>query len=149
MDYIRNKHGVGIGLIEAERIKIEIGAAYPMEDADIVNTTVSGRDIYSGGLKEITITQKEVAEAIKEPVDAVIGSIRKTFDQSSHELITDIAERGLTLTGGGALLTGLGELIEERLNIEVVVPREPLLSVVMGLGTILENMDQYKKLFVN
>ena len=65
------------------------------------------------------------------------------------ELITDIAERGLTLTGGGALLTGLGELIEQRLNIDVTIPREPLLSVVMGLGKILENIDQYKKLFVN
>ncbi len=148
-DYVRQKHGVGIGLIEAERIKIEIGAAYPTEDSEVINTTVSGRDLYSGGLKEITITQKEVAEAIKEPVDAVINAIRATFDHSTHELITDIADRGLTLTGGGALLTGLGELIEERLNIEVVIPREPLLSVVMGLGTILENMDQYKKLFVN
>ncbi len=149
VDHIRAKHGVSIGLIDAERIKMEIGAAYAMEDSEIVNTTVSGRDLYSGGLKELTVTQKEIAEAIKEPVEAVISAIRATFDKSSHELISDVADRGLSLTGGGALLTGLGELIEERLNIDVTIPPDPLLSVVMGLGTILENVDQYKKLYVN
>ncbi len=148
-DYIRQKHGVGIGLIDAERIKMEIGAAYPSEDSAVINTTVNGLDLYSGRLEEITITQKEIVEAIKEPVDAMLNAIRATLDKCSPELIRDIAERGLTLTGGGALLTGLGELIEQRLNIEVSIPREPLLSVVMGLGTILENIDQYKKLFVN
>jgi rod shape-determining protein MreB len=128
-----------IGERTAEAIKIKIGSAYPLEEEQTYN--VSGRDLVTGLPKELSISSMEIREALREPVNSVVDSIKLTLEKTPPELAADIMERGIMLAGGGALLQGLDKLIAEETGIPVFVAEQPLDCVVMGTGKVLEEID--------
>jgi rod shape-determining protein MreB len=145
--YIQKKHQVALGINAAERVKIEIGSAYPgCFDGSV---SVVGKDLINGIPKNLTITSKDVCEAIEEPVAAICDAVRRALEKLPPELVSDLQGTGIALTGGGALLKGLDKRIAEQTSLEVHVPEDPLVCVVMGSGKALEEMDRYKRVFVN
>jgi len=128
-----------IGERTAEDIKLRIGSAYPTEEEE--THTVSGRDLVTGLPKDLTISGTEIREALKEPVNSVVDSIKLTLEKTPPELAADIMERGIMLTGGGALLKGLDQLISEETGIPVYIADNPLDCVALGTGKVLEEID--------
>jgi rod shape-determining protein MreB len=137
--YIKKEYNLMIGERTAEAIKIKIGSAYPLEEEQTYN--VSGRDLVTGLPKELSISSMEIREALREPVNSVVDSIKLTLEKTPPELAADIMERGIMLAGGGALLQGLDKLIAEETGIPVFVAEQPLDCVVMGTGKVLEEID--------
>lgn len=146
--YLQKKHQLSIGLIAAEKIKMEAASIYPMNFRNIP-VSIVGKDMMTGIPKSLKISEEEVREAIEEPVFAIIDSIRRALEKLPPEFISDLNETGMVLTGGGALLKGLDQRIETDTGIKVKVNDEPLLSVVMGAGQALEDMKRYKRVFIN
>jgi rod shape-determining protein MreB len=146
--YLQKKHQIAIGLIAAEKIKLEGASVYPTEGrGNAIN--VVGKDLLTGIPKSMRITSEEIREAIEEPVSAIIDSIRRALEKLPPEFASDLNESGMILTGGGALLGGLDRRIEKETGINVYVADDPLLSVVLGAGKALEDMPRYKKVFIN
>jgi rod shape-determining protein MreB and related proteins len=145
--YVQKKYQVALGINAAERIKIEIGSAFPgYSDA---STNVVGKDLVNGVPKTLTLTADEIREAIEDPVTAICDSVKRALEKLPPELVSDLQETGIVLTGGGALLKGLDKRIGEQTSLKVYVPEEPLTCVVMGSGKALEELDRYRKVFVN
>jgi rod shape-determining protein MreB len=147
--YIYKKYQVSIGIIAAERLKIAMGATATDEERTADSIGVVGKDFVSGIPKSIKISSAEIREAIEEPVSAIVDAVRRAMEKVPPELIYDLNESGMVLTGGGALLRGLDRRIEHETGIRVYVMDEPLLSVVLGSGMALEDMDRYKRVFIN
>lgn len=143
--YVRDKYHLRIGILDAERIKIEIGSAVPGEDRSL---KVVGIDLAKGTPKEVELTSEEVREAIAEPVNAIVDVVRRVLDNTSPELVSDIARTGIVLTGGGSLLRGLDRAMEQKLMVKVHRAQEPLLSVVLGAGRALEDIESYRRAFI-
>ncbi|HHU90147.1 MAG TPA: rod shape-determining protein [Clostridiaceae bacterium] len=137
--YIKKEYNLMIGERSAEDIKLKIGSAYPSEREEIYR--VSGRDLVTGLPKEMEISSEEIREALKEPVNSVVESIKYTLEKTPPELASDIMERGIMLTGGGALLKGFDRLISAETGIPVFIAEEPLDCVVLGTGKVLEELD--------
>jgi rod shape-determining protein MreB len=146
--YLQKKHQIAIGLIAAEKIKLEGASVYPTEGRGNALNVV-GKDLLTGIPKSMRITSEEIREAIEEPVSAIIDSIRRALEKLPPEFASDLSESGMVLTGGGALLGGLDKRIEKETGINVYVADDPLLSVVLGAGKALEDMARYKKVFIN
>ena len=146
--YLQKKHQIAIGLIAAEKIKLEGASVYPIEGRGNALNVV-GKDLLTGIPKSMRITSEEIREAIEEPVSAIIDSIRRALEKLPPEFASDLSESGMVLTGGGALLGGLDRRIEKETGINVYVADDPLLSVVLGAGKALEDMPRYKKVFIN
>ncbi len=146
--YLQKKHQIAIGVIAAERIKIDGASVHPMEGRG-ESFTVVGKDLLTGGPKSQRVTVQEIREAIEEPVSAIIDAIRRALEKLPPEFASDLNESGLVLTGGGALLDGLNRRIEKETGLIVHVSEEPLLSVVLGAGKALEDMPRYKRVFIN
>jgi rod shape-determining protein MreB len=146
--YLQKKHQIAIGLIAAEKIKLEGASVYPTEGRGNALNVV-GKDLLTGIPKSMRITSEEIREAIEEPVSAIIDSIRRALEKLPPEFASDLSESGMILTGGGALLGGLDRRIEKETGINVYVADDPLLSVVLGAGKALEDMPRYKKVFIN
>jgi rod shape-determining protein MreB and related proteins len=144
--HLQRKYQVAIGLNAAERIKMEIGSAH--ESADRGSISIVGKDMLNGIPKNLTVTSEDVRQAIEEPVAAIVDAVRRALERLPPELVSDLQESGMTLTGGGALLKGLDKRIEERTSLRVTVPDDPLTCVVMGSGKTLEQLDRYKKVFI-
>jgi rod shape-determining protein MreB and related proteins len=138
--YIRRNYGSVIGEATAERIKKEIGAAFPSEE--IKELEVRGRNLAEGVPRPFVINSNEVMEALQEPLMDIIRAITTALEQSPPELASDISERGLVLTGGGALLTGLDKLLQEETGLPVVTAEDPLTCVARGGGKALEIMNE-------
>lgn len=138
INYIRRNHNLLIGETSAERIKKEIGTA--MTPAEKVGKTmlVRGRDVVDGVPKEIVINQKQIAEALAEPVGAIISGIKIALEQTKPELAADIVDKGVVLTGGGALLADLDKAIRKEIGLPVFISEEPLTCVALGTGRVLE-----------
>ena len=134
--YIKKKYNLLIGERTAEDIKIEIGSAYPYDDEG--DMTVKGRNLVDGLPKNIRISAAEVREALKDPLNIIIDAILSTLEKTPPELAADIIDRGITLTGGGALLRGLDKLVEEETGMPVHVADRPLDCVVDGTGIKLD-----------
>lgn len=147
MQYLRRKKNLLIGPNAAERVKFEIGNAYPSETGRKME--IKGMDCVNGTPKILTVTGEEIREATKEPVQAIIGAIRDTLEHLPPEMANDIIDQGIYLSGGGALLSGLDVLIEQELNVRVSIPDDPLLSVVMGTGKMLDDHELRKKISLN
>ncbi len=130
INYIRKKHNLLIGERTAEKIKIDLGSALPYENEQSVE--IRGRNLVDGLPKNVTITSEEVREALADPIRMIIEAIRSTLEKTPPELAADIIERGITLTGGGALLRGLAQLIADELHLPVTVAAKPLDCVVLG-----------------
>jgi rod shape-determining protein MreB len=110
---------------------------------------VVGKDLVNGIPKTIAVTADDVREAIEEPVEAIIDAVKRALEKLPPELVSDLKDSGMVLTGGGALLKGLDKRISERTSLEVHVPEDPLICVVMGSGRALEEIQRYKKVFIN
>ncbi|HBE45578.1 MAG TPA: rod shape-determining protein [Deltaproteobacteria bacterium] len=146
--YLQKKYQIAIGVIAAEKIKIEGASVYPDATKD-EKINIVGKDLVTGIPKNIKITREEVREAIEESVSAIIDAIMRALEKLPPEFVSDLNEGGMTLTGGGALLRGLNQRIEAETGIRVLVTEDPLVSVVMGGGRALEDMAKYKKVFIN
>lgn len=145
--YMRLQHHLNIGIFEAERVKIQIGSAYPVQPS--LTTEVRGLNIKTGIPTSITITDEEIREAMKEPIAAVITVLMRALEKTPPELSADIYSNGIYLTGGGALIRGLDKLIEETTNLKTFVPDDPLISIVKGAGIILDNFAEMRKVCIN
>ncbi|MCX5816778.1 MAG: rod shape-determining protein [Proteobacteria bacterium] len=146
--YLQKKHQVAIGYSASERIKIEAASVYPT-DFQGGPISIVGKDMITGIPKNLKIAREEVREAIEEPVLAIIDAIRRALEKLPPEFVSDLDETGMILTGGGALLKGLGQRIEAETGVRVRVIDDPLFSVVLGAGRALEDMGRYKKVFIN
>lgn len=135
-----------IGERTAEEIKIRIGSASPMEPEMKIN--ISGRDLVTGLPKDLSISSEEIREALAEPVNAIVDSIKYTLEKTPPELAADIMERGIMLTGGGALLKGLDKLILKETGIPVNVAEFPLDCVVLGTGRVLDEIEVLKNVLI-
>ncbi len=149
MHYLRHEYCLSIGPNAAEKIKIQIGSAYPTSDSEELNMDVTGIDISSGTPGHVTLSSKEVRKAISEPLHAIIEAVRGTVEQTPPELVSDIVERGITLTGGGALLRGLSTLITKEVKIPTKVSVDPLLCVVQGTAKAINDSQLLKKVVIN
>ncbi|MEJ5250778.1 MAG: rod shape-determining protein [Chthonomonadetes bacterium] len=134
--YIRGQYNLMIGERTAEEIKIKVGSAFPLEQE--LQMEVRGRDLIAGLPKTITVTSEEIREALQEPINAIVERVRSVLEETPPELAADIIERGITLTGGGALLRGIDRLLESVTNIRVQVAEDPLSCVAIGTGRALE-----------
>ncbi len=139
ISYIRKKYNLLVGERTAEDIKIKIGSAYPYEGEGAMN--IKGRNLMDGLPKNIDVTSEEIREALSEPLSEIVDLIKTTLEKTPPELASDIIDRGITLTGGGALIKGLDRLIAEETKIPVNVAVNPLDCVVVGTGICLEGAD--------
>jgi len=137
--YIKKEYNLMIGERTAEDIKVKLGSAFPFEKEETYN--ISGRDLVTGLPKELKVSSEEIREALKEPVNAVVDSIKFTLEKTPPELAADIMERGIMLAGGGALLKGLDKLINKETGIPVFIAEQPMDCVVLGTGRVLEEID--------
>ena len=141
--YIKRKYSLLIGEATAEQIKITIGNVLPEEPYETME--IKGRDLVTGIPKTITINSKEVQEAIKEPVDLILQAIKQVLEETPPELAADIVDRGIVLSGGGALLRNLDKLIAKETGLEVKVTENPLFCVALGAGKALDEIDIFKE----
>lgn len=137
--HIKRVYSLDIGEPTAERIKIAIGSAFELEDE--LDTEVRGRDIISGLPKTITVTSIEVRSAVAEAVSQIVGRVKSILENTPPELAADIIERGITLTGGGALLVGLDQLLQIETGIPVRAADDPISAVAIGTGKVLDEID--------
>ena len=146
-DYMRRNYGTVIAEPTAEKIKNQIGSAFPM--TDLTEMEVTGRNLAEGLPRKITISSNEILEALSDPLHAIIGTVKTALEQTPPELAADISENGLVLTGGGALLNNLDRLLMEETGVPVIIGEEPLTCVVRGCGKTLENLDLFQNAFTN
>jgi rod shape-determining protein MreB and related proteins len=144
--YLKKNYNLLIGELTAEEIKIKIGSAFPMEREESLE--IKGRDLVAGVPKNMKISSAQVREALTEPVEAIIEAVRLSLEQTPPELASDILDRGIVLTGGGALLRGLAKRIRHETNLPVYVADDPMTCVARGTGTVLENMSSYSKVLM-
>ncbi|MFO7800724.1 MAG: rod shape-determining protein [Desulfovermiculus sp.] len=145
--YIKDQFQVLIGENAAERIKIEMGSAVPLPETK--TRRVSGKNMVDGRPKTIEINDGQVRESIKEPVNMIVYAVRNALEKTPPELVTDVANNGMLLAGGGALLKGLDQLISQQSEISVIVDEEPLTTVLRGTGIALEQEKNMEYVFIN
>ena len=143
IDYIKKKHSLAIGGRVAEFIKISIGNALPQEEEKVME--VKGRDLISGLPKTIQVSSNEVTEAIREQLLGIIQAIKSVLQETPPELSADVVDRGMVLSGGGALLKNMDRLISDTIGVPCYVADDPLLCVARGTGVMLDNLELYKK----
>ena len=140
LNYVRRNYGILIGEATAERIKHEIGTAFP--DTEVQEIEVRGRSLAQGVPRSFTLNSNEILEALQEPLSGIVSALKTALEQTPPELGADVAERGIVITGGGALLRNLDRLLMEETGLPVVVADEPLTCVARGGGRALELMDE-------
>ena len=144
MQYIKRNYNLLIGERTAETIKTSIGNAYP-DSEDLETIEVKGRDLISGIPKILAIDSEEIRGAISEQIDAILETIKIVLEQAPPELAADIVDRGMVLTGGGALLKNLDKLLREETGLPITVAEDPLSTVVIGSGKVLETIEILKE----
>ena len=140
INYVRRIDGTLIGEATAERVKKEIGSAYPGNE--VRELEVKGRNLAEGVPRSFTLSSNEILEALQEPLSGIVDAVKKALEQTPPELGADVAERGIVLTGGGAILKDLDRLIEEETGLPVIIAEDPLTCVARGGGRALELMDE-------
>ncbi len=140
INYVRRNYGILIGEATAERIKHEVGSAYPGKE--LLEIEVKGRNLAEGVPRSFSLTSNEVLEALQEPLYGIVSAVKTALEQTPPELGADVAERGIVLTGGGALLRDLDRLLMEETGIPVVIADDPLTCVARGGGRVLEMIDE-------
>ncbi|MDR3363158.1 MAG: rod shape-determining protein [Desulfovibrio sp.] len=146
MNYVKRKYNMLIGESSAEQIKIKIASAYPQEPEQQLE--VKGRDLVSGIPQNIIITSTEVRKAINDQVVSIVQAVRIALEQTPPELAADIVDRGIVLTGGGALLKGLDQLLREETKLPITVVDDPLSTVVIGTGKTLDNIHVLREVCI-
>lgn len=147
IQYVRRNYGMLIGEASAEEIKKRIGSAFP--STEVSEMDVKGRNLAEGIPRSFTITSNEVLEALADPLSQIVQAVRSALEQTPPELGADIAERGLVLTGGGALLKGLDRLLAEETGLPVLIAEDALTCVARGSGKALEMIGRMNSVFVN
>ena len=140
INYVRRNYGTLIGEATAERIKHEIGTAYP--GSEIMEIEVKGRNLAEGVPRGFTLNSNEILEALQEPLTGIVGAVKVALEQTPPELGADVATRGIVLTGGGALLKDIDRLIAEETGLPVYIADDPLTCVARGGGMVLEILDE-------
>ncbi|NQV16991.1 MAG: rod shape-determining protein [Armatimonadetes bacterium] len=146
ISFLRKKNNIFVGVQTAEKVKKEIGSAFPLEKE--VTMEVRGRDIITGFPITVEVGSEEIREALSETVVSMIDAVKRLFEKTAPELAADIAERGIILTGGGAKLKGLDKKIQEAVDLPVHLMPESLTCVVKGSGMILDNLEEYKEVLI-
>ncbi len=147
INYIRRNYGMLIGETTAELIKKEIGSAFP--GSEVREKEVKGRNLAEGIPRSFTISSNEILEALTEPLNQIVSAVKSALEQTPPELAADIAEKGMVLTGGGALLRDIDRLLMEETGLPVIIAEDPLTSVVRGSGKALEKIDRLGSIFTN
>ena len=147
INYIRRNYGMLIGEATAESIKKKIGSAFP--GSEVREMEVKGRNLAEGIPRTFTISSNEILEALTDPLNNIVGAVKAALEQTPPELGADIAEKGMVLTGGGALLRDLDRLLMEETGLPVIVAEDPLTCVVRGSGRALEEMDRLGTVFAS
>jgi rod shape-determining protein MreB len=142
-NYIKRRHNLLIGDRSAEDVKIAVGSALPLEED--LTTDVRGRDQISGLPKNITVTSQEITQALLDPLAAILGAIRSVLERTPPELCSDVVDRGIVLTGGGALLRNLDRLIVQEIGIPCSAAENPMECVAIGAGIALEHLDLIRR----
>ncbi len=146
ISYVRSEFKILIGEKTAENIKISIGAI--LQGDEPLEASIKGRDLISGLPREVVITDSDIREAISQSIDTLIESVKEVLETTPPEVLSDVMFRGIYLTGGGALIKGLAEIITEYTKIAVHIAPDPLTAVCRGTGIILENIDLYKDVLI-
>jgi rod shape-determining protein MreB len=147
LQHIKRKYNLLIGLQTAELIKVNIGNAYPTDEPECIE--VKGRDLVTGIPKILTIDSEEVRNAISEQVETIVETVRIALEQTPPELSADVVDKGIVLTGGGALLKNLDVLLRQETRLPITITDDPLTTVVIGAGKVLDNLQVLKEITVN
>ncbi len=146
MNYVKKKYNLLIGDHMAERVKVEIGSAYPF--AEKKTMMVKGRDLISGIPRTLVIDDSEIREALYEPISTIVNAIKVALENTPPELAGDIIDCGIVLTGGGSMLWGMDTRLREETGLPIITVDDPLTSVVLGVGKILDELDLLRKVSV-
>ncbi|HEY0220602.1 MAG TPA: rod shape-determining protein [Candidatus Paceibacterota bacterium] len=146
ISYVRSEFKILIGEKTAENIKISIGAILP--DDLPLEASIKGRDLITGLPREVAVTDSDIREAISQSIDTLIDSVKEVLETTPPEVLSDVMMRGVYLTGGGALIKGLAEIISEYAKVPVHIAADPLTAVCRGTGIILENLELYKDILI-
>jgi rod shape-determining protein MreB len=146
MQYLKRKYNLLVGETTAERIKMTIGTAYPTDEA--MTMAVKGRDLVAGIPKTIEVNSDEIHEALIEPINTIVNVVRVALERTPPELAADIVDKGIVLTGGGALLRNLDILLREETGLPITIADDPLACVVLGTGKALDELDLLRKVSV-
>jgi rod shape-determining protein MreB len=146
MLYLKKNYNLLIGERSAEEIKMKIGSAYPMDEEESME--IRGRDLVAGIPKTMKISSVQVREALSEPVDAIIEAVRQALEETPPELAADILDKGIVVTGGGALLKGMDKRLREETNLAINIADDPLTCVVRGTGKALDEMSRFSKVLI-
>jgi rod shape-determining protein MreB len=147
MQYMKRKHNLLVGERTAETIKIEIGSAYPLDRP--LTMEVKGRNLIEGVPKTVLIDDSEVREALSECIATIVNAIRVALERTPPELSADISDRGIVLTGGGALIKNLDKRIREETGLPVSIADDPLASVVLGTGKMLSDFKLLRRISID
>ncbi len=142
--YIRRNHNLLVGESSAERIKKTIASACPPDDGEGRTMEIKGRDLMNGVPKELIITERQIAESLQEPVSAIVEAVKVALENTAPELAADIVDKGIVLTGGGAMLTNMDTVLRQSTGLPVSVAEDPLLCVALGTGHAVENIDRLR-----
>ena len=149
ISYIRRTHNLLVGEASAERIKKEIGSACPPEDGEGRTMEIKGRDLMHGVPKEITISERQIAESLAEPVSSIVEAVKVALEHTAPELAADIVDKGIVMTGGGALLKNLDYVLRQATGLSVTVADDALSCVALGTGRALEEMKTLRNVLVS
>ena len=142
--HVRKRHNILIGEKTAEKLKIEIGCAYPRDEE--LTLDVQGRNIITGLPSTVTVSSTEMLEALEEPIGQIFEAVHNVLERTPPELMADISQRGIVMTGGGAMLYGLDHMLSNRIGIDVSLAQDPIRCVVIGTGKSLDLMDKFAAL---
>jgi rod shape-determining protein MreB and related proteins len=146
IQYLKRKYNLLIGERTAEIIKIELGSAYPLKDE--IRLDIKGRDLVEGVPKTLSISDGEIRDALAEPVATIVEAVRMALERTPPELSADIMDKGIVLSGGGALLRNLDQRLRDETGLPVVLAEDPLASVVLGTGRLLSDIDLLRKVSI-
>jgi rod shape-determining protein MreB len=147
--YIRRNHNLLVGEASSERIKKEIGSACPPDDGEGETMEIKGRDLMNGVPKELVISERQVAESLAEPVGAIVEAVKVALEHTAPELAADIVDKGIVLTGGGALLGNLDFVLRASTGLPVSIADDPLSCVALGTGRCLEEMQTLQNVLIS
>ncbi len=147
INYIKKEHTLSIGITTAEEIKMQLGCATPLMTEESME--IRGRDLNTGLPRNVMITSSQILEALKESMDKIVEIVKLTLEKTPPELAADLVEKGIVLTGGGALLKNLDKLLSKETNMPVYIADEPLECVVRGTGKVLEELERLKPVLIN
>ncbi len=146
IQHLKRKYNLLIGERSSEQIKMDVGSAFPLKEP--IQMEIKGRDLVEGVPKTLTISDEEIREALTEPVTTIVEAVRMALERTPPELSADIMDKGIVLSGGGSLLRGLDQRLRNETGLPVVLAEDPLSSVVLGTGKVLEDIDLLRKVSI-